>query len=268
MYSRLALVSSALLVGGAQAISLSSQCQSTLTNIALSSEASCLNVAGLAPLLTASANSSLVAPINTWLSGACAQSPCSNQTLSDIVTNITSGCSSDLSSIGFSNSSDSSLISAVQQAYPTVRDIACLKETSNNTLCVTDLLTDIQNTNGTLSIDNIVATLPQIVMGQAAGVPSYISCSDCVKQAYNVLKTEQPSLASQSNVTSAFTSQCGSSFLDGTTPSDIAEGTGSAAPTGTSTTSAASGGFVSREALAGIALSSLSAVFSAFFIFA
>ncbi|THH07016.1 hypothetical protein EW145_g3666 [Phellinidium pouzarii] len=268
--SRFAIVSSAAIllgsVGLAQALSLSQGCQSTLVNLALSSEASCLNVAGLAPLVTASSNTSLVGPVNNWLAGACAQDLCSNQSLSDIVTNITSGCSSDLSPLGFSNSSTPDVISVVQQGYPTVREIACLKETSNNTLCVTDLLTDLQNEDGTLSLNTIFATLPQLVVGGASDVPSYIKCSDCVKQAYNVLKTNDPSIASQSNVTSALTSQCGASFLDGTTPSDVAEGTGAAAPTASSASAASSAGvFVSREALAGVALSSLAAVFSVFF---
>ncbi len=97
--------------------------------------------------------------------------------------------------------------------------------TTNNTLCATTLLDDLQQVTGSLSLSNISA-LPQIVMGSSFGLPTYITCSDCVKQAYNILKQEVPEVATSTDVTNAFQSQCGSSFLDGTSPSQIAEGTG------------------------------------------
>ncbi|KAH8119452.1 hypothetical protein DFH11DRAFT_446923 [Phellopilus nigrolimitatus] len=265
MSSRFALVPALLAVGvgfvHAQSISLSSGCQSALLTIAGSPEASCLNVNGLFSLFTStSQSSSAIQPINSWLAGACAQTPCSNQTLSDIATNVTSGCASDLSSLGI-DASNASIISMVQQSYPTVREIACLKESSNNTLCVTDLLTDVQNEKGTLSLQAMVSELPQLVVG--GSLPSYITCSDCVKQAYNVLKSDQPSVvASETSVTNALQSQCGADFLSGSTPSDIAEGTGSAAPTGSSTASSAAA-FFSDNVVIGVALSSLTTVFSA-----
>lgn len=107
--------------------SISSQCQSTLLTIAGSPEADCLNLGGLLPVITAGANSSLVQPINSWLSATCAQDACSNQTLSDVVANLTSGCSSDLSSLGLDSSDEGSVVSLVQQVYPIVREVACLK---------------------------------------------------------------------------------------------------------------------------------------------
>ena len=75
------------------------------------------------------------------------------------------------------------------------------------------MLSQIEAVEGTLSLNNIVATLPQIVSGQASGIPSYIACSDCVKQAYNVINTADPAVGQQSNVTSSLTDTCGSSFL-------------------------------------------------------
>ncbi|EJD03234.1 uncharacterized protein FOMMEDRAFT_20398 [Fomitiporia mediterranea MF3/22] len=267
MYSRLAIASSALvLASGVAAISLSSQCQSTLLTVASSPDSTCLNVAGLAGLLTTPQNQSLVQPINTWLAGACGEDPCTNQSLAAIVQNITSGCGSDLSSIGFDNSSTGDVVSVVQQGYPTVRKIACLKQSSNNSLCVTSLLTQIEQAEGQpLSIENIMNDLPAMVMGQAKNVPSSIACSDCVKQAYTVLKQDEPAIASNTDVSNALSSQCGASFIDGSAASNIVEGTGTAAPSG-----AANGAisFSSRGVLTGLAASALAAVSSAFFVLA
>ena len=84
--------------------------------------------------------------------------------------------------------------------------------TSNNTLCATSLLDEYQDVVGTLSIDNIVSQLPMLLTGQVPNIPTYITCSDCVKQAYNVLMANQPDVASQSIVTSTLQGQCGSDF--------------------------------------------------------
>lgn len=195
-------------------ISLSSQCQSTLLTVAASPDSTCLNVGGLAGLLTTSSNSSLVPAVNSWLSGACGQDPCTNSSLAAVVQNITSGCGDDLASLGISNSSGTTqeITQAVQEAYPIVRDIGCLKVTSNNSLCVTDLLDDIQDVEGTLSLDNIISLLPSLLVGQLTSLPGYVTCNDCVKQAFTVLQADQPSLANET-VQDALTSQCGSDFL-------------------------------------------------------
>lgn len=190
-------------------LSISSQCQTTLLGVAGSSDASCLNIAGLTPLLVASQNESLIEPVNNWLAGACAEDACTDSQISNIVSNITSGCSSDLDS---ANIDSSDLTSIIQQAYPTVRSAACLKDTTNNTLCLTSLLTDIQNEKGTLSISNIVNWVSLVFNGEATDLPSYITCSDCVKQAYNVVNSQQQAVATSTDVASAFQSQCGADF--------------------------------------------------------
>ena len=128
--------------------------------------------------------------------------------------NITSGCGDDLSSLGISNSSSTTdtVTQAVQEAYPTVRDIGCLKVESNNTLCVTDLLDDVEAVEGTLSVDNILSMLPSLLTGQLTSLPNSITCNDCVAAMYTTLQKDQPSLAN-STVQDALESQCGSGFL-------------------------------------------------------
>jgi hypothetical protein len=49
--------------------------------------------------------------------------------------------------------------------------------------------------------------------GQADGLPKGIVCSDCVKEAYNILKQDEPSLVNDDSVTEGLTQTCGASFI-------------------------------------------------------
>ncbi|KIM92031.1 hypothetical protein PILCRDRAFT_57602, partial [Piloderma croceum F 1598] len=120
----------ALFVGAGltSAQSISTGCKTTLLNLVASPDAACLDPSALISLATQSSNTSIISPVNNWLQGLCPLAPCTNSSLSAIVTNVTSGCSSDLSSLGLTTSNPSDIVSAVQAAYPTVRQVICLKE--------------------------------------------------------------------------------------------------------------------------------------------
>lgn len=107
--------------------SISQSCQSTLAQLVTSSETTCLNAGSLVGLVVSTQNTSVVSTVNSWLTGLCSQTACSNQTLADVVSNVTSGCQSDLQSAGI-QASASELTSLVQQYYPTARKAACLAE--------------------------------------------------------------------------------------------------------------------------------------------
>jgi len=199
-------------------LSVSSQCQSSLAGIASSSDAQCINAAGLVPIFLGDSNASVVPPLNTWLTGFCSKDACSNQTLAALVTNLTNGCSSDLSTLGLANS-NTNLTSTVQQFYPTVRQILCLQDNSTHQFCAVDALYDIQNATGTISINNIFPVLPQIFWGglPVLGLPPKITCNNCTKTAYNIIVSNVPnSITSDENTT--ISNQCGSSFIDGKKP--------------------------------------------------
>lgn len=87
-----------------------------------------MNAQGLLGLAATSGNTSVVPTFNTWLTGLCSKPACSNQTISALVQNVTSGCSSELSSLGFGNVDASELTALVETAYPTVRKVFCLAE--------------------------------------------------------------------------------------------------------------------------------------------
>lgn len=244
----LVVVIAAGLSGGVLAQSLSTQCQATLAGVVVSPAGSCLNAQALVPLVTASDNSSLVDPINTWLGGLCGQPACANDTLANLVNTIASGCQSDLQSIGLDLSNTQEAVSIVQQAYPTVRQVACLKDNGNSSqLCVTETLTNIQTSTGTLSKSAVEQLVSQAMQGSLPNVPSSALCTDCTKEAFNIIKEDYPGLVNN-NVESVVSNECGASFIDGSAPSAISQSanTATASPAGASGNGAAaiSGGVI------------------------
>lgn len=252
---------SAVVLAGAGFVSaqgLSSQCTSTLTNLVTSGQASCLNLAGLAGLATAgNSSNSVIGPINSWLAGVCSTGPCSNQTLSDVVTNVTSGCATDLQGLGISSSNAQQIIPYVQEAYPTVRQIACLQDTSTNQNCLTETLYGIQNSTTTLSVTNIIGLFGNLMSGNVANIPKNVTCTDCTHAAYT-LATKSPLSGYLSGANSDVSSYCGSDFTNGQMPSDVKE-TASNSTTGTNTGAGSTVG-VSTSAAVFVALGSLFAM--------
>lgn len=250
-------------VGLVSSQTLTSQCQATLTQIVLSSNAQCLNGQALVAVVTAGSSTSLVGPINNWLTGLCAQPACTNDTLSTIVSNVTSNCPTELSSLGLGNATASEITSVVEQAYPTVRKVLCLADTSsNNTLCVTELLTNLQNSVGTLTSTNIESLVNQINQGNLPNVSSTVLCTDCDKEAYNIIKNDYPDLVS-TQVVSEVSTECGATFVDGADPSAVSQ---SANPSTASPVSAvgSNDALPNFGAVGGIIASSVLAVLTGF----
>ncbi|KAG2074644.1 hypothetical protein BDR04DRAFT_1126695 [Suillus decipiens] len=209
-----------LLAGAGFAQSLSSQCQSALLNTATSPSAACLNPSGLIELVITSSDSSSIIPgVNTWLYGLCSQATCSNSALQTVVTDIIPGCSTDLSSLGVTTTNPTAIIASIQADYPTVQRIMCLDDTSTSTLCVTEVLTNIQFATTTILLNNIVALVTKLVSGQSTGIPSSAFCINCTKAAYTILSQGLPETAS--TVRSSISSECGASYTDGQMPSGI-----------------------------------------------
>ncbi|KAF8515441.1 hypothetical protein JB92DRAFT_2914788 [Gautieria morchelliformis] len=208
-------------------------CQSTLLNVSSNSEASsCLNVPGLAAILTLPANSSVVPSLNTWLQGMCRASPCSNATINAITTNITNGCQSDISNTGIGQSTLQTIIQDVPRFYPTIRSIACLKTASNDTLCASSTLLDVESFVGQpLSAENAMDAISQIA-GHATSLPANLTCTGCTQAAFDTFQADEAMLAANPAVQSVISQQCGANFLTASQPSDVVEGTASAAPTG------------------------------------
>ncbi|KAJ6625512.1 hypothetical protein B0H10DRAFT_2001654 [Mycena sp. CBHHK59/15] len=236
-----------LVASGVSALSISSTCQTALTQVAANKDANaCLGVSSLLSVVLQS-NASIITPVDNWLKSLCAAPTCSNATLSAVVTNVTTGCSAELSSAGGSDGTASSITGLVEQYYPTARQIVCLTDSGTN--CVTQTLTNIQNILGTLSLNNIGTIITTAL--STTTIPSNVTCTDCTKEAYNILNKNFPSLVSSE--ASAVQSECGSSFTDGATPANIVE---SATTSGT-TPNSATGPMMTRGALTGLGVSVL-----------
>jgi len=205
------------------ALNISQGCESTLAAIATSPDNSCLNAAGLvASIGSANANSSLVGPLGTWAQGMCSQQACTNQTLANLVNNITSGCSSDLASLGFTSDVTPSVVASVQEFFPSFREIVCLKNSTSGNLCFADALNTVQNKVGTLSENNLPKVIGNLMSGTGVNdlLNSGLICSDCGKAVVNVLSKDQ---IFTSDDTSSLQSMCGSNFTDGQTPSSVSQ---------------------------------------------
>lgn len=74
-------------------------------------------------MIALTSNSSIVPPLDEFMSQLCYNEPCTDSILQLASQRVTEGCSSDLSSDGFS---DSVVMTAFQQ-YPLVREILCTK---------------------------------------------------------------------------------------------------------------------------------------------
>ncbi|KAJ7780537.1 hypothetical protein DFH07DRAFT_792628 [Mycena maculata] len=245
------LTAALLATSSVSALSLSSACETALTQVAANTDANtCL---GVSSLITAvlNSNASIITPVDNLLKTLCAAAPCSNATLSAVVTNVTTGCSAELSSVSSSESSSSTLTTLVEQYYSTARQIICLSDSGTN--CITEMLTSLQTVFGTLSINNIGTVLENAFTNSTTTIPSNVTCSNCVKGAYNVLNENFPSTAS--TLASDLQSECGSDFTNGSTPSSIVE---SASTTSTGSNSAsATATIMTRGALAGLSASVL-----------
>jgi len=202
-------------VAQSSSMTLSAQCQSALEEIVVSPEAQCLNPAGLVPIFLADPSTSLIGPIQTWLTGLCSEGPCTNQALATLVADIFQGCSSDLSSLGITSTDVTSFTASVEEFYPVVRQIACLEDNNANELCIIEELNGIQTVTGTL-------TIPKLMNGLVLNLPQNVTCNSCTKEAYNIIITDIPQVIT-SDDNSTLSNQCGAAFIDGSTPAGISE---------------------------------------------
>ncbi|KAH9978545.1 hypothetical protein BGW80DRAFT_1557235 [Lactifluus volemus] len=178
------------------AATVSTPCQSSIASVATSPDAQCINTAGLLNILVSSSGTSVIPSVNTWV----------------------------LIDLGISSANVSSIIPQVQRLYPIARQIVCLNDTSDHQLCAVDQLYDIQNKSGTVSVDSLIPILPQLLTAglPVYGLPQNLSCTNCTKEAYNIIIVNDP-LAITSGANSSISSQCGASFIDGQTPEGISQ---------------------------------------------
>jgi len=83
---------------------------------------------------------------------------------------------------------------------------------SNGTNCLASTLNDIQSANGPLTLSSLIQL---VTLGNVSNIPSNVTCSDCTKAAYNILRSDVPSIVSDAS--GGLEQQCGANFTGKTT---------------------------------------------------
>ncbi|KAJ3896817.1 hypothetical protein GG344DRAFT_71776 [Lentinula edodes] len=235
-------------ISSVQSFTLSQECQSSLEGLLTSPDAACLNPSAILSFVVGSNSGSIPSTVNTWLTGICSSGSCTNQSISNVVTNLTSGCSSELSSLGITTSSiQSEAISIAQEVYPTVREIACLKDDTSNQLCALETLNNLQSVVGQLNVTDLsVLNLFADAETLFANGVQNVACTDCMKESFSIAKANFPSLVSQAEPDAQ--ALCGASFLgfvgypDGNLPSTVSQSANDAVFSSTSSSSNSNAG--------------------------
>ena len=78
---------------------------------------------------------------------------------------------------------------------------------SNGNNCLASTLSDIQSANGPLTLNSIIQF---ITLGNVPNIPPNVTCSDCTKAAYNILRNDVPRIVSDAS--EGLQQQCGANF--------------------------------------------------------
>ncbi|KAJ9102404.1 hypothetical protein QFC21_002804 [Naganishia friedmannii] len=221
-----------------------------VVNAQLGGLSTCLSLSSL--LSVFSASGSIVAPLDSYLNTLCASASCDNSTLQTASSDITSACSSDLSS-------SNGLVSGLQEVvnlYPTVRAVVCLEDNSTNTRCITETLYAIQNATGTtLSVSGITSLLSgsnTTLLNEIGNLNASVLCTPCTQAMYKEVQARNATVAS-GTIGKAINSKCGANFTTGTS-SNITSGDASASSSAAASGSASSSAAASGSSSAGVSL--------------
>ncbi|KAG7446223.1 uncharacterized protein BT62DRAFT_931679, partial [Guyanagaster necrorhizus] len=236
----------------AQSLSLTSNCTDSLKALLTSPDSACMNPSAFLSFIVGT-EKSIPDTINNWLSGLCSQGSCTDESIKVMVTNVTTGCSEELASVGAPLDVQDIVLNAVQQTYPTARNIACLFDTSSNEFCATTTLSDLETVIGPLTLDdlsflNITNDLQKLIQ---SGVEN-LACTSCIKEGFTLAREAFPGVVS--HIDNDATQLCGNSFIDGSVPENVSQTAVSGVFTATQqTNSGISQGLGGAMMLAGVA---------------
>jgi hypothetical protein len=164
---------------------------------------------GLSSLRNANSQTTAASIIDSWGKGLCSQAACSDGALSNIVGNITPGCSAEPAGDGYPTNA-LTLFPEVQAVYPTIREILCLKECVHDVFChVATANRSCSVTNGNLCVTNMISDTQNLIGASLGELKKAVGCLSCVRAGYNIAKQSGPV---NSNATAYFTAQCGSNL--------------------------------------------------------
>jgi len=199
----------------ASARNISPQCQAALAGVVVSPDFACLNPVGIAGIAATPLDKSIIPSVDTWLKGLCALAACTNTNIANIATAIAKGCPAEVADVNIT-------LADIQRVYPPARKVACLVDTRDSTLCVTQTLNNIEADTGTLSPSNIPTIVSDLTSG-ANTLPNTVICTDCIKNAVIIFEKELPGLFKAPKINPKLAAKCGASFVDGIPPPTITE---------------------------------------------
>ncbi|EJD42691.1 hypothetical protein AURDEDRAFT_114934 [Auricularia subglabra TFB-10046 SS5] len=244
-------------LAAAQSLSdLSQTCQNGITAVTQDAAANdCLDVSGLVNIVVADSKTSLVTPINNWLTSFCGAPNCSADTISAVVANVTQACASDFEKLGVTSDQVSVVLPYIQQYFGTAKEILCLADTTQDQFCFTEYATSLQDALGApLTVETVKGSLDSLELK----IPKNATCVECTQGI--LVKLQSTELAQLVDLKQPVADQCGADFAAVTAlPSNVIVGTGSNVPKGNkpdggAATIAAAG---SLSALAGVMLAAL-----------
>ncbi|KAI5480934.1 hypothetical protein MNV49_006744 [Pseudohyphozyma bogoriensis] len=225
-----AFVGMGALSANAQLSGLSTSCTTAAEGLLTSGLSSCINLSGLISLLSASG--SIISSFDSWLDGACTQT-CSSDTLANATSTIEAGCSSDLAS----GEAIATGLDVLVSNYTEVKSLLCLQATSNSSYCITQSVAAAAPSVAALAggVEDLITGGTSSISSLVSQVPTSELCTDCnkglVTELEDLLAASGTNSSSEAtSALSSISSTCGSSFTDGTLPSDV-----SAKSTATST---------------------------------
>jgi hypothetical protein len=204
--------------GLASALQISPGCQTTLATVVASPDAACLNPTALELIALAQDNTSVVEPVNNWLNGLCSRDACTNANIAAIVAGVISGCSQDFQT---TPAATPQITAYVQGIYPTARKVVCLKDNTKNQFCLTTELQIAQGIVGVINLVNLEDAIRNITNNESS--LKKVTCTNCVKEAFNIIKTDFPRSAYVTSLQPKAQQLCGADFIDGKTPSDVTQ---------------------------------------------
>ncbi|KAH6913915.1 hypothetical protein BKA70DRAFT_1420688 [Coprinopsis sp. MPI-PUGE-AT-0042] len=192
----------------------SEECINSITSLGGHPElSSCLNFPGIVSIFTAGNSTSLIPPINSWLTGLCGAPACSDATLTAVVANLSTSCADEMGNLGFDIVFQSAV--AVRKGYPIARKVLCLKDGSDN--CITKTLQAYESKMGTLTGE----LFGKLLFTGSSEIPRDLLCTDCTKAMQNVVSEGIPEVANNATYLESVEQVCGADFTDGEIPSNI-----------------------------------------------
>ncbi|KAF8599172.1 hypothetical protein BDV93DRAFT_609426 [Ceratobasidium sp. AG-I] len=206
---------------------LSDPCNKAMGQMVIGPAGACLNTAGLINVLTTPSVQSWVGPFDNYLLTTCSQPACTNDTISNAISGLKDGCSSDLAAKGWSADDVTSFLLGLIIYYKSTREVMCLRDTadvSGQKMCITTTLSNVENMLGQpLNIGTLVAQLPTVLRSHSINIPKNISCTACTQGAYTLARPNLPSAESVQAWDNFWVNQCGENFISGTLPTSIAQ---------------------------------------------